>query len=312
MGAAGASRNGNLSEAEPWIIVTAPVSFKSYSIALPVGVLAIAMVSVQTGAALVKGMFPVVGVAGATTLRLVLASLILAAVWRPWRLRPTAGEARSLIIYGASMGCMNLCFYSALARIPLGIAVAVEFTGPLAVAIAASHRGVDYLWVTLAALGLLALLPPGHQSLSAAGIAFALAAGVCWALYIVFGQKAGAAHGGASTALGMFVGALVVAPTGILRTGTAMLDPAILPSALAVAVLSSALPYSLEMFALTRMPTRTFGVLMSAEPALGALSGLAFLGERLTVVQWAAIAGIMAASAGSAATSGPPAPAFRD
>ena len=292
--------------------MTAPASFKSYSIALPVGVLAIAMISVQTGAALVKGLFPLAGVAGATTLRLVLASVLLAVVWRPWRLRPTAREARSLLIYGAAMGCMNLCFYSALARIPLGVAVAVEFTGPLAVAIAASHRAVDYLWVTLAALGLLALLPLGHQSLSAAGIAFALAAGVCWALYIVFGQKVGAAHGGASTALGMVVGTLVVAPIGILRAGTTMLDPAILPAALGVAVLSSAVPYSLEMFALTRLPTRTFGVLMSAEPALGALSGLVFLNERLTVVQWAAIASIMLASAGSAATSGPPAPAFKD
>lgn len=292
--------------------MTASPPFKSYSMALPIGVLAVAMISVQTGAALVKGLFPLAGVAGATTLRLVLASVILAAIWRPWRMRFTAQEARSLLIYGASMGCMNLCFYSALARIPLGIAVAVEFTGPLAVAIAASHRAVDYLWVALAALGLLALLPLGHQSLSMPGIAFALAAGVCWALYIVFGQKAGAAHGGASTALGMIVGALVVAPVGILKAGATMLDPAILPAALGVAVLSSALPYSLEMFALTRMPTRTFGVLMSAEPALGALSGLAFLHERLTVVQWAAVASIMAASAGSAATSGPRAPAFKD
>jgi inner membrane transporter RhtA len=292
--------------------VTTSAAIKLNSIALPVGVLAIAMISVQTGAALVKSLFPVAGVAGATTLRLVIASAILAAIWRPWRLRPTAREARSLVIYGAAMGCMNLCFYSALSRIPLGIAVAVEFTGPLAVAIAASHRAVDYLWIALAALGLIALLPLRHGSISVTGIGFALAAGVCWALYIVFGQKVGAAHGGASTALGMIVGSLLVAPIGIWRSGGSMLDAGILPAAFGVAVLSSALPYSLEMFALTRIPTKTFGVLMSAEPALGALSGLAFLHERLSILQWAAIASIMAASAGSAATSAPPAPTIRD
>jgi inner membrane transporter RhtA len=284
--------------------VTASASFKSYSIALPVGVLAIAMISVQIGAALVKGLFPVAGVAGATTLRLVLASMILSAIWRPWRLRPTAREARSILVYGIAMGCMNYCFYSALSRIPLGIAVALEFTGPLAVAIASSHRAVDYLWVVLAALGLLVLLPLGHRSISGVGIAFALGAGLFWALYIVFGRKAGTAHGGVTTAMGTVVGALVIAPIGVMQAGSSLVDPALLPVALGVAILSSALPYSLEMFALTRIPTKTFGVLMSAEPALGALSGFAFLHERLSLIQWAAIASIMAASAGSAATSG--------
>lgn len=284
--------------------MTASASFKSYSIALPVGVLAIAMISVQIGAALVKGLFPAAGVAGATTLRLVLASMILSAIWRPWRLRPTAREARSILVYGIAMGCMNYCFYSALSRIPLGIAVALEFTGPLAVAIASSHRAVDYLWVVLAALGLLVLLPLGHRSISGVGIAFALGAGLFWALYIVFGRKAGTAHGGVTTAMGTVVGALVIAPIGVMQAGSSLVDPALLPVALGVAILSSALPYSLEMFALTRIPTKTFGVLMSAEPALGALSGFAFLHERLSLIQWAAIASIMAASAGSAATSG--------
>lgn len=292
--------------------MTASASFKSTSIALPVGVLAIAMVSVQVGAALVKGLFPAVGVAGATTLRLAIASVLLAAVWRPWRLRPTAREAGSIVVYGVAMGCMNFCFYSALSRIPLGIAVALEFTGPLAVAIAASHRALDYVWVALAALGLLALLPMGHGAVSGVGIAFALGAGVCWALYIVFGRKAGDAHGGITTAVGTLIGALVIAPIGVVQAGGSLFNPAVLPAALGVAVLSSALPYSLEMFALTRIPTRTFGVLMSAEPALGALSGLAFLHERLSLIQWAAILSIMAASAGSAATSGTAAVAIKD
>ncbi len=275
------------------------------AVLLPLVALLVAMVSVQIGAALVKGLFPRVGVAGATTLRLALASLMLLAVWRPWRRLPKARETRSLVIYGVAMGVMNLCFYSALARIPLGIAVALEFSGPLAVAMAASRRALDFLWIALAALGLVALLPLGlaHEPLSPAGIAFALAAGACWALYIVFGQKAGSLHGGMTAALGTVIGALVITPFGLAQAGAALLDPRLLPAACGVALLSSALPYSLEMFALTRLPTRTFGVLMSGEPALGALSGWCFLNERLSLLQWAAVASIMLASAGSAVTS---------
>jgi len=290
--------------------VTLSFRFKSPSSTLravwvPLAALLVAMVSVQTGAALVKGLFPRVGVAGATTLRLALASLMLLAVWRPWRRLPKARETRSLLVYGVAMGIMNLCFYSALARIPLGIAVALEFSGPLVVAIAASHRAVDFAWVALAALGLLALLPLGraHAPLSPAGIAFALAAGACWALYIVFGQKAGSLHGGMTAALGTVIGAIVITPFGLAQAGAALLDARILPAACGVALLSSALPYSLEMYALTRLPTRTFGVLMSVEPALGALSGWCFLHERLSLVQWAAVASIMLASAGSTITS---------
>jgi inner membrane transporter RhtA len=308
--------NDNLQELRDlWIIVTPSPPFKSYPVVLSVCVLMVAMVSVQIGAALVKGLFPLVGVSGATALRLILASLMLLAAWRPWRLRPSARETRNLLIYGFAMGWMNFFFYSSLSRIPLGVAVALEFTGPLAVAIGASRRAIDYLWIVLAALGLLALLPlgAGSKSLSAVGVAFALAAGFCWALYIVFGQKAGAVHGGATAALGTVVGAAVIAPIGLAHAGAALFAPAILPTACGVALLSSALPYSLEMYALTRLPTRTFGVLMSAEPALGALSGLVFLHESLTAIQWAAIASIMIASGGSAATSRPsPSPPFKD
>jgi len=234
--------------------VTASASFKSTSIALPVGVLAIAMVSVQVGAALVKGLFPAVGVAGATTLRLAIASVLLAAVWRPWRLRPTAREAGSIVVYGVAMGCMNFCFYSALSRIPLGIAVALEFTGPWrwpsppliarSIMFGSLLRRSDFSrccrW--------------GHGAVSGVGIAFALGAGVCWALYIVFGRKAGDAHGGITTAVGTLIGALVIAPIGVVQAGGSLFNPAVLPAALGVAVLSSALPYSLEMFALTRIP----------------------------------------------------------
>jgi len=278
---------------------------KSYPVVLPLGALMVAMVSFQLGAILAKGLFPAVGASGATALRLVLGTMMLLAVWRPWRMRPNARELRTIVIYGLAMGWMNFFFYLSLRSLPLGIAVALEFTGPLAVAMAASRRPIDFLWIALAVLGLLALLPLGLDSkaLAPSGMGFALGAGLCWALYIVFGQKAGAAHGGQTAALGTLIGAIVIVPIAVTQAGDWLLSPSILPLALGVALLSSALPYSLELFAMARLPTRTVGVLMSLDPAMGALAGLCFLGERLTPIQWAAIASIILASAGSAATS---------
>jgi inner membrane transporter RhtA len=279
-------------------------------VAVPIAVLMVAMVCFQLGAAMAKGLFPVVGAAGTAALRMALAALMLLAIWRPWRLRLTAGETRVIVIYGLALGWMNLFFYLSLRSIPLGVAVALEFTGPLALAMAASRRVVDFVWIFMAVAGLLALLPLGFgaKPLDTAGVIYGLAAGLCWAMYILFGRKAGEAHGGQITALGMLIGAVVIVPIGIAEAGTRLLSPAILPAALSIALLSSALPYSLEMFAMPRLPTRTVGVLMSLDPAMGALSGLFFLGERLSWIQWAAIAGVMAASAGSAATSRAPAP----
>jgi inner membrane transporter RhtA len=275
-------------------------------IALPIAALMIAMVCFQLGAVLAKSLFPVVGAAGAAALRLAIAALMLFAVWRPWRMRFDAAQARTILVYGLAMGWMNFFFYFSLRYIPLGIAVALEFTGPLAVALLASRRALDFLWILMASVGLLALLPLGIDAthLPALGIASGFAAGACWALYIVFGRKAGAAHGGQTTALGTLIGAIVIVPIGVAQNGAQLFSPALLPAALGVAILSSALPYSLEMFALPRLPTRTFGVLMSLDPALGALAGLGFLGEKLTMIQWAAIACIVVASGGSAAAAG--------
>jgi inner membrane transporter RhtA len=195
---------------------------------------------------------------------------------------------------------MNLCFYLALRTIPLGVAVAVEFVGPLVVA-AASHRSrLDILWLVLAAGGLVLLAPWGGRALDPLGLLLALGAGVFWGLYILFGQAAGKIGEGAASALGMGVAAVVVIPFGVAAAGTRLADPALLPLGLTVAVLSSALPYSLEMFALTRLPRATFGTLMSLEPAIGALSGFLLLGQHLSLRQGAAIAAVILASAGAA------------
>jgi inner membrane transporter RhtA len=278
---------------------------KTYPVAASVLVVILAMISLQMGGAVAKTMLPALGVAGATALRMAFASIMLMVFWRPWRLRPRRETWGVILIYGASMGFMNLLFYAALNRIPLGITVAIEFTGPLAVALGASRRPLDFLWIALAVMGLSLLLPLGTSSnaLDPVGMAFALGAGVCWAIYIVSGKRVGADHGVASAAFGVVIGAILIVPIGIAEDGSRMLVLAVWPVAIAVALLSSALPYSMEMYALRRLPTRSFGVLMSLEPALGALAGLWFLGERLTVLQWAAIGSIMIASGGSAATA---------
>ncbi|QQZ40331.1 threonine/homoserine exporter RhtA [Pseudomonas sp. SK3(2021)] len=270
----------------------------------PVGLLLIAMASIQSGASLAKSMFPIVGAQGTTTLRLIFASIIMLLLLRPWRAKLTAKSLRTVIVYGMALGGMNFLFYMSLRSVPLGIAVALEFTGPLAVAIYASRKAIDFLWILLAVIGLLLLIPTSDTSagIDLIGASYALGAGVCWALYILFGQKAGADNGVQTAALGVMIAALFVAPIGIVHAGAALLTPGLIPIAIGVAILSTALPYSLEMVALTRMPARTFGTLMSIEPAFGALSGLLFLHEYLSLAQWLAIACIILASVGATLT----------
>jgi inner membrane transporter RhtA len=270
----------------------------------PIALLIIAMASIQTGASLAKGMFPLIGAQGTTALRLIFASLFMLVLLRPWRARLTWTTLKTVMIYGIALGCMNLLFYMSLRTVPLGIAVALEFTGPLAVAILASRKAVDFAWVALAVVGLLLLIPMGEAEagLDPVGVCYALGAGVCWALYILYGQKAGADNGVQTAALGVMIAAVFIAPIGIAHAGTALLDMALMPTAIAVAILSTALPYSLEMVALTRLPARTFGTLMSMEPAIGALSGLVFLHEVLSTTQWLAIGAIIMASVGATLT----------
>lgn len=269
---------------------------------LAVGMLLISMGSYQFGAALAKQLFPAIGAQGATACRLGLGALILLLVRRPWRTWRRGRDLRALWGYGLSIGVMNLVFYMSLRTIPLGIAVALEFTGPLALALFGSRRLQDFIWIALVIAGLLLLLPLRGQvhALDPVGVLYALAAGVGWACYIVLGQRAGGMHGGDAVTWGTSIAALLAIPVGVAHAGSALFDPSLLPLALGVAVLSSALPYSLEMVALTRLPTRSFGTLLSLEPAIAALAGVALLGERLSLLQWLAIVAIIVAAAGTA------------
>ena len=252
-----------------------------------------------------QALFPVVGAQGTTAVRVGLSALLMLMLWRPWRWRLSRADAQAVALYGAALGAMNLMFYLSLQTLPFGLAVAIEFAGPLAVAIWSSRRAVDFVWVALAIVGLALLLPLGlsGSTLDPLGVLYAVGAAVFWALYIVFGKRAGHLHAGQSVSLGLLVAALVVVPVGVAHAGAALLSPSVLLVGVAVAAISSALPISLEMMALKRLPKEAFGIMISMEPAVAALLALALLGERLDTVQWIAIGCIVAASMGSAATA---------
>jgi inner membrane transporter RhtA len=267
------------------------------------------VVSVQVGAALATTLFDELGPPGAVLVRVLFAAIILVAVWRP-RVRGTApGGLRLVAMLGVAVASMNLCFYAALDRIPLGIAVTLEFVGPLGVAIFASARMLDLVWAGVAGLGIVLLSPAPGGSLDALGAGLALLAGTAWAAYIVLTARVGRAFsGGAGLTLAMVVAATVLLPIGIPVGGTDLLDPSLLAIGLAVALLSSAIPYSLELEALRRLPAGTFGVLMSLEPAVAAAAGLVILGQTLAAKELVAIALVVVASAGALGTPRAPAP----
>jgi len=260
------------------------------------------------GTSFAKQLFPVVGSLGTTALRVGFSAVLVLLLWRPWRWPLRAGDAAALLRYGVALGGMNLLFYLSLQTIPFGVAVAIEFSGPMAVALFASRRPLDFVWLGLAVLGLGLLLPLGEgtAALDPLGVAFALAAAVCWGTYIVFGKRVAHLHAGHSVALGLTVAALTVVPFGVWQAGTALLQPSVLLFGVAVAAVSSAIPISLEMVALKRLPQEVFGILTSMEPAVAALLGLLMLDEHLTGLQWLAIICTMLAAAGSAATAGAP------
>jgi len=264
----------------------------------PPALVLLGIVSVQVGSALAKHLIGAVGSFGAVALRLFFAAAMLLLLWRP-SLRMNRRTWSVVLGYGVILGVMNLSFYLALARIPLGIAVTVEFLGPLAVALAGSRRWLDAFWGLLAAGGVV-LLMGGRGDLNLVGSLFALAAGTCWGLYILVGAALGRhTTEGNGLALGMSVAALVAVPFGVAHSGTALMRPRVLVAGLGVALMSSAIPYSLDLEALRRLPPRVFGILMSLEPAMAAFIGLIVLQESLHRSQWIAVLCVVAASAGA-------------
>lgn len=266
----------------------------------------VAIASVQIGAAFAKELFSTAGPGGTVLLRLAWAAVLLLAVTRPGVRRIGPAHRRLVVLFGLILGGMNLAFYEAVARIPLGAAVTVEFLGPLAVAMAGSRRALDILWTVLAAGGVLALTEGGTGRLDPVGILLAVLAGACWAGYILLSKRVGQVFpGAAGLALACAVGAVAVAPYGLVDGGSALLRPAVLAAGLGVALLSSVVPYSLELAALRRLPAAVFGVLMSLEPAMAALAAFTVLGERLSPRQLAGIVLVCAASAGATLVRGP-------
>jgi inner membrane transporter RhtA len=270
----------------------------------PIPAVFLAIISVQGGAAIAKGLFPVVGAAGTASLRIGLSALILLVAVRPRLGKLRATQWRAVVPYGVALGAMNFLFYCALARVPLGLGVTLEFIGPLLVALAGSRRWLDVLWAVLAGAGIALIAPWGGHGIDVPGMLFALAAGGCWAVYIVLGGRvAEVLPGNTAVAIGMLFATLAVLPFGLADGHLLTLTPRLLALGGALAVLSSALPFTLEMQALKSLPTRTFSILMSLEPAAAALCGWLFLGEYLTPGQWLAVALVMAASAGATLTA---------
>jgi inner membrane transporter RhtA len=273
---------------------------------LPFAALLVTIVSVQFGAAFSKQLFPVLGVERTTFVRLALGAVLLAPVLKPWKMRIAPREWPLLLLYSMVLGGMNLTFYLALQRIPLGIAVALEFIGPLGLAIAFSHRRLDLLWVVLAIAGLALLLPisqafhRGAPPLNGLGVCFALTAACLWAAYSLLARRIGISQGVGIIAPAMVIAAVLLLPVAALQPGTLVITPHVIYAALVMAVFSSALPYSLEMIALTGMPTRVYGTFTSLEPAFGTLMGLMLLRELPTTAQLVGIAAIIVASLGTA------------
>ncbi|MDX7852412.1 EamA family transporter [Aeromonas caviae] len=261
----------------------------------------LAMLSITLGASLAKSLFPLLGAAGTTLFRLGCAALLLSLVFRIWRVPLDRRTLLGAIPYGLSLGAMNLLFYLAIARIPLGVALAIEFIGPLTVALLSSRHRADFIWLILAIAGLLLLLPlrATQQAIDPLGAALALGAGLFWGLYMLTGKRAGALLGTQAPALGMWVGTLLVLPFGLEGAIEASFTVPVILTIIGVGLLSSAIPYSLEMFALHRLPLKSYGILTSGEPAMGALMGLVWLGEQLPPSQWLGITAIIAASMGT-------------
>jgi inner membrane transporter RhtA len=269
-----------------------------------------AALAVQTGAGIAKGLFDELGPAGTVLLRTLFGAVVVAALWRPGVRGRARGDLGVAVAFGLVLAVLNLTFYEAIDRIPLGIAVTIEFAGPLAVAVAGSRRRLHVAWVVLAAAGILLLVRTDGGSANLAGVGFAAAAAACWAAYILLSQRAGRAFPrGEGLAIAMVVGTVALLPVGIASAGSSLLAIGPLATAAAVGLLSSAIPYSLELEALRRLPSRVFGVLLSLDPAIAALAGFVILGQDLGPREVAGIALVVLASVGASATADAPEPA---
>lgn len=268
-----------------------------------------AIISIQLGAAVAVGLFSEIGAAGVAFLRALAGALVLSAIWRPGLPRDR-DSLRLMLLFGVSLAGVNLCFYESIDRIPLGTAVTLEFIGPLAVAVFTSGRRRDWLWAGLAAIGIVLLTGGiGGSELDPLGIALALGAGFFWGAYILLGKRVGAeSPGGGGLALAMLFSAVLTAPFGIPSGGTDLLLPTVIATGIAVGVLSAAIPFSLELEAMRRLPSSVFGVMMSIEPAVAAAVGLVFLGQVIEPLQVVAVLLVVAASAGALSTSRTPVP----
>ncbi len=275
-----------------------------------VGLVLGAIVSVQVGAAVATELFEEFGPTGTVMLRLAFAAIVLMAIWRPTVRGLRRAPLRDVMLFGIVLAAMNTSFYLALDRIPLGIAVTLEFVGPLGVAFAFSHRRLDLVWVAPATSGILLLSPLPGSDLDALGAGLALLAGVFWGAYILLSERVGRAfEGGDGLALSMTLAGLLLLGPGIADAGDALLDPALLVAGFGVALLSSVIPYSLEMEALRRLPLGIFGVLMSLEPAVAAVVGLLVLEQGLATKEVLAITLVVVASLGALSSKPPPAEA---
>ncbi|GAA5103554.1 threonine/homoserine exporter RhtA [Orbus sasakiae] len=267
----------------------------------PIAIILISMASVQGSSSLAKYLFPILGPSGMTAWRLLFSSIMLVLIFKPWR-KPISKQAwKYIVLYGFALGFMNLSYYSSIERIPIGIAVAIELTGPITVAMFAARKITDFVWLAIAIIGLVMLLPihSAGADLDLVGVLLAICAGACWAMYIVFGRKAGQLQGASSVALGSVIISFVIFPIGVWQSGPMMFSIDVLPLAFIVALLASAIPYALDMVALPRVPALTFSTLMSLSPVLGALSGLIFLNETLSGYQLVSIVLIIISSIGT-------------
>ena len=270
----------------------------------PIPAVLFAIISVQSGAAIAKTLFPAIGAAGTASLRIGISAIILLAVYRPNLFKITPNQWKIVISYGLSLGAMNLIFYLAIERIPIGLAVTLEFIGPLLVAVIGSKRLIDYLWVLLATAGIVLIAPWSNNGIDLLGVLFALLAGALWAAYIVLGTKVSKImKGGDAVATGMLFASILIVPFGILENGLTNLTPTFLYLGIALALLSSAIPFTLEMKALAQLPARTFSILMSLEPAAASIFAFIFLQEYLTFNEILAVVFVVIASVGSTITS---------